>query len=255
MGHARVLIVVMALAVLGAGAGGTWYFFQRNADAPGPVSLAEAVASASTPAAPSTTPSGSSATSATPAISPAASANTSEDGLTGTWAVDAPNSFVGYRVREQLALVGATTAVGRTSDVKGSLEFDGSAVTAVEVEANLRTLTSDDNRRDGQLRQQALETNRYPMATFTLTEAIAIAEVPAESTPLALTAVGELTLHGVTREVELALEGVLANSTLVVVGSLEVVFADYGIARPRSTLVLSVEDRGVMEFQLTFRRA
>ena len=35
----------------------------------------------------------------------------------------------------------------------------------------------------------------------------------------------------------------------------EIEFADYGIDRPTAPLVLSVEDRGVMELQLVFRRS
>jgi len=40
-----------------------------------------------------------------------------------------------------------------------------------------------------------------------------------------------------------------------VVGSLPIVFADYDIQKPTSFAVLSVEDNGVMEFQLHFTKA
>jgi hypothetical protein len=41
----------------------------------------------------------------------------------------------------------------------------------------------------------------------------------------------------------------------VVVGSLEIQFADYNIEGPESGLVLSVEDHGIIELQLVFERA
>ena len=47
--------------------------------------------------------------------------------------------FVGYRVEEELANVGAATAVGRTPDVTGSLTFAGSTVSAADFTANLST--------------------------------------------------------------------------------------------------------------------
>jgi hypothetical protein len=34
-----------------------------------------------------------------------------------------------------------------------------------------------------------------------------------------------------------------------------VLFADYGIEKPRAQIVVDVEDHGVMEFQLHFTRA
>ena len=59
----------------------------------------------------------------------------------GTWKVDTSigsfadntSSFVGYRVQEQLAGIGANKAVGRTPDVSGTLTLSGTTVTAVEV--------------------------------------------------------------------------------------------------------------------------
>jgi polyisoprenoid-binding protein YceI len=175
-------------------------------------------------------------------------------GMEGMWTLVAADSFVGYRVREELANVGATTAVGRTNTVSGSLNFDGAAITSVEVVADLRDLRSDDNRRDGQLRTQALESNRFPEASFVLTEPIALDGVPAEGETVAAVATGDFTLHGVTNRVQIPVEGQFLAGNVVVVGSLEIVFADYGISQPRSMLLLSVDDRGVMELQLMFSR-
>ena len=50
------------------------------------------------------------------------------------------------------------------------------------------------------------------------------------------------------------LQAQLVDDIIVVVGSSDVVFSDYGVPTPRSAAVLSVEDEGVMEFQLYFAR-
>jgi hypothetical protein len=42
----------------------------------------------------------------------------------------------------------------------------------------------------------------------------------------------------------------LVNGTVVVVGSIDIVFSDYGVEVPRGAVVLSVDDHGIMEFQL-----
>ena len=168
---------------------------------------------------------------------------------------DFSSSFVGYRVQEELASVGATEAVGRTPDVSGSLTVDGTTITAAEFTADLTTLVSDESRRDGQLRNQALETSQFPTATFTLTKPVELGSIPAEGQAVDVTATGDLTLHGVTKSVEIPMQAKLENGVVTVVGTLPIVFADYDIAKPTSFVVLSVDDKGVMEFQLHFTKA
>ena len=176
-------------------------------------------------------------------------------GLVGRWEVLADgSSFAGYRVEEELARIGATTAVGRSTVLTGSLVFDGAAITEVVIEVDLTALTSDDSRRDGALRRQALETNTYPSTTFTLTQPIPIDAVPAEGEMLSVTATGDLTLHGVTREVQIPMEGQLVGDRVAVVGSIEIVFADYDMDTPSAFIVLAIDDHGIMEFQLVFER-
>ena len=185
------------------------------------------------------------------------SAVSSNDGdLTGTWTVvQGDNSFVGYRVNETLASIGATTAVGRTGDVTGTLEYDGTSITSVEITADLTTLASDKDMRDGQLKTQAIETNTYPTATFVLTSPIAISEAPESGETVTQTVTGELTLHGVTRTVEIEVDGALQDGVLVVVGSTDILFADYDIEQPVSMAVVGIEDHGTMEFQLVFQQS
>ncbi|MDA0271476.1 MAG: YceI family protein [Chloroflexi bacterium] len=251
----RIGLIVAVAAVVAVAAFGGWYALIRDTSPP-PVSLAEAVAALGT-STPATVGASGTATSTTaPSATAPATGEASSDasGMEGTWALVAADSFVGYRVREELANVGATTAVGRTSTVSGALNFDGAAITSVEIVADLRDLRSDDDRRDGQLRQQALESSQFPEASFVLAEPIALDGVPAEGDTVNAIATGDLTLHGVTNRVQIPVEGQFLAGNVVVVGSLEIVFADYGISQPRSMLLLSVDDRGVMELQLVFAR-
>jgi polyisoprenoid-binding protein YceI len=241
----KLLLGGAGLAVAGIALGAAaWYLVLRN-DAPPPVSLASALEAIASPEAPAN------------ATSQAAAATTTSDAsLTGTWTLlKGANSFVGYRVDETLVGVGATTAVGRTSNVEGTLEFDGSAITAVQVTADLTTLASDKTMRDGQLRTQAIETNQFPTASFVLTSPIQIGEAPADGETVVQTIQGELTLHGVTNAIEIKVEGVLQNGQLVVVGSTVIQFDDYNINQPTSMSVVSIEDHGTMELQLVFTRA
>lgn len=230
------------LALVLAGGFATWYLIFRD-DAPPAVDIKTATESVSG----SSTPS-------------------SSNGLTtlsGTWNVDDTvgdfadftSTFAGYRVQEELVSIGAKTAVGRTPEVTGSLTFDGTTLTAADIKVDTTTLQSDEDRRDNAIRTQALETSRFPTATFTLTQPITIDSTPAAGETITIDATGDLTLHGVTREVTFPLEAALRGDVIVVTGSLDVQFADYDIDRPSSGAVLSVEDHGVIELQLFLTKA
>ncbi len=239
-------VVLIAIAVLGGAA--IWYLFFRPSGPP-PVSLGSLPpATAAAPASPGS--SGGTGSGATPAA-----------GIEGTWTTDpaasstsGPATFVGYRVREELANVGAAEAVGRTTDVTGSLTIEGTTVTKADFTADLTTLQSDNHNRDRQLSNQALETRTYPQATFTLTAPIDLGSVPAEGQTVEVTASGDLTLHGVTKSVQVPLQARLEGGTIAIAGSLPIAFADFGIATPRAMVVLSVEDKGVLEMLIHLSR-
>ncbi len=263
----RFLIASSAALVVLAVVGFAGYWFLIRSDAPPPVDLAAAVSTlggtvATTvpdgPAADTTVPPPTT-TVPPPTTRAAGDSDPAADASAGsgeTWAIDAAaGSFVGYRVEEELVSIGATTAVGRTPLLTGSLELAGTTLAAVQIDADLRGLESDDSRRDRALRRQALEIDTFPTAGFALTQPVELGVEPAEGAAFSGTATGDLTLHGVTREVEVPLEGQLVEGAIVVVGSIPIEFADYDIDPPTSFGLLSVDSSGIMEFQLVFRPA
>jgi polyisoprenoid-binding protein YceI len=171
------------------------------------------------------------------------------DTLDGTYTVVDDDSFVGYRVQEVLAGLSQTTT-GRTSDVEGSLSISGTTIDDVEITADLRTLESDEDRRDNRIRTDGIESDRFPESTFVLTEPIELDAVPEAGEAVTTTARGDFTLHGVTKTVEIPIEGRWDGERVQVVGSLPVAFGDYDIEAPSIAGFVSVEDRGEMEFQI-----
>ena len=185
--------------------------------------------------------------------------------LAGVWAVQVAEgavdlqvepavSFAGFRVNEVLGGgIGDFTAVGRTADVSGSIELTDTALVAATVEVTMSTLRTDNGSRDGQVRR-ALNTNEFPVATFTLTEPLDLPAGMAEGEALSGSAHGDLTIKGVTNRATFDLQAQLVGDTIVAVGSSEVIFSDYGVTAPSAPIVVSVEDHGIMEFQLIFTR-
>ncbi len=187
-----------------------------------------------------------------------------ETDIAGTWSIDsetgefdfesATGTFVGFRIDEELVNVGATEAVGRTGDVTGTLVIDGDTVGSVDVTADMTTITTNNSRRNSRV-QEALDTDQFPEATFSLTEGIVLPDGAASGEKVSVTGVGELTVHGVTQQIEIPLEAQLAGDTIVIVGSTEITFADFDVEVPSAPVVLSVSDTGTLELQLLLKRS
>ena len=255
---------VVVLAVL-AGLG-IWWFFKD--DAPPQVTLDAATAAIAEDTVPSaeTQPAVTAAPEATdaavdPTTAATATAGATDTAISGTWTVDtsigtfsfedSTGTFVGFRLQEELNGIGSTTAVGRTPEVSGTMTIDGTTVTAVSVEAKMDAITTNDSRRDDNARH-ALGTDEFPVATFELTQPIELGDAAASGEAVAVTAIGDLTIHGTTLPVEIPLEAQLVDGVVVVVGSVDVVFADYGVSVPDAPIVVSADDHGVIELQLFF---
>ncbi len=188
-----------------------------------------------------------------------AGANGAVSDVSGTWTIDttigefsfenSTGTYVGFRVDEELTTVGVTEAVGRTPNVSGAVTIDGQTVTATEIEADMTAITTDISQRDGAARR-ALDTSNFPTATFVLTEPIDLGADPASGDPVSATAVGDLTIRDMTKSVEVAIDAQLVGDTIAIVGTTDVVFADYGVNAPSAPVVVRLDDFGVIEFQL-----
>ena len=186
--------------------------------------------------------------------------------LSGTWQVDTSigsfdyaaedfsGTWAGYRFDEELGGIGAQTAVGRTPGVSGTMTVEDDQVTAVDVEVDMTALVSDEDRRDEAIRSRGLETDQFPTGTFSLTEPVALPDGVASGERATATVAGDLTLHGVTRPVELQVEAEMDGSSAVIVGNAPVSMADFQIEPPTNALVLSVDEEGTFEFQIFFSR-
>lgn len=70
-----------------------------------------------------------------------------------------------------------------------------------------------------------------------------------------MTLVGDLTLHGVTRSVEIPAQAALANGQIQVAGSLTSPLADFEITAPNvGGFILWIADEGALEFLVMFAK-
>lgn len=235
---AKIVAAVVVVVILVGGAG-FWYLVRD--DAPEAANLDAIDVPTPSGTTPGTTGSGS---------------GSPVGGVDGTWAVlQGEDVFVGYRVDELFA--GETiskTAAGRTPAVTGQVVIADGSVTEATFTADVTKLTSDKSQRDAAIGSRGLQTERFPEATFTLTEPIQLSD-PVEGQEVSVEATGNLTLHGVTKPVTLDLTAKWTGSAITVAGSAPIAFADYGMDVIEIPGFVTTEDHGTLELQLVLEPA
>jgi polyisoprenoid-binding protein YceI len=143
---------------------------------------------------------------------------------------------------------------GKTSQVDGALRV-GDAERLSQADACVRidaaSLDTGNSTRDGIMRSDHLETARFPTIDFLLT---AVDGVTHQGETWEFTASGTLSLHGVSREIRLALRASQEGDAVRLAGRLPLKMTDYGIRIPRF-LFLTVDDEVMVSFDVTARRA
>ncbi len=165
----------------------------------------------------------------------------------------ADGSEANYRVREQLAGVSfPNDAVGVTRGVSGSIAFDdaGAVAEGSAVVVDLAGLVSDQPRRDGFVRNNTLQTARFPTATFVPTALGGVAFPLPEGGEAAIEITGELTVRGVTRPVTWIGVATFDGDEVRLEAATTFTFADFELVKPRVASVLSVADQITLEIRL-----
>ncbi|WP_421117923.1 YceI family protein [Aquihabitans daechungensis] len=186
-----------------------------------------------------------------------ATSGTTPETLDGTWSVQNGDTTAGFRIQESFAN-GLTdhTAVGRSTDVTGSITIAGSEISEGDFTVDLTSLSFTDDpglsvtNRANAMKNRGLETSTFPEASFELTGPIDFGEKPVDGETVTASATGDLTIHGVTNEVTFDVEAKVVGDTIRVATAdpVPVVLADYDIEKPTGGPVAEVADEGSFEF-------
>jgi polyisoprenoid-binding protein YceI len=165
-----------------------------------------------------------------------------------------------YKVREQLAGISfPSDAVGTTTAVTGGLVLnpDGSVdAKQSRIVVDLKGLTSDQAMRDGYVQRNTLQTEKFPTLEFVPTRTVGLS-MPLPSAPPAQAGfqlVGDMTLHGVTREVTWNVVATFGNDAIAGRATTTLTFEMFKIAKPSLARLLSVDDEIVLEIEFRGRR-
>ena len=157
-----------------------------------------------------------------------------------------------YRVREQLMGKDLPNdAVGATNAITGTILAypDGRIVKdSSKIVIDVRTLKSDQSRRDGFLQHRTLETEKYPTVELVPTEIRGFSGKLPASGDVTFQLLGDLTVHGVTHPTVWNVKAHQEGQDFVGNATTAFTFKDINLDQPKVPVVLSVADTIKLEY-------
>jgi polyisoprenoid-binding protein YceI len=153
------------------------------------------------------------------------------------------------------------TVIGSTQEVAGDLAIDFSAPQQSKIgliRINVKTLSTDNEFRNRALRGQILEATQpeFEFASFFPKQLIGLPDHITFGQPFSFQLIGDLTLRGVTHEVQFEATVTPVNQTMIKsTASAEVRYADFGISIPEAPGVANVSESVRLEIDLTATQA
>ncbi|HYI26055.1 MAG TPA: YceI family protein, partial [Thermomicrobiales bacterium] len=107
---------------------------------------------------------------------------------------------------------------------------------------DMRTMETDESRRDNYLRDNTLESDTYPFAIFVVASVEGVDGPVVEGEPTVLQLTGDLTIHGVTKTVTWDAEVIREAESLTGTATYTFLIADFDMEKPIVGPVVSIED-------------
>ena len=183
---------------------------------------------------------------------------TAEAAPTGAYVIVPDETTAGYSVDEIFFNENnrLNTAVGTTHAVEGYLTLnrdDPAASTFGVFTADLSTLKSDKTMRDNRIRSTWLESAKFPLATFVVSEVRGFPANPQEDQAISFQLVGDLTVKETTREAVWDVTATLSGDTLSGHATTFMLLADWNIPVPSIAGMLKVTDGVTLNLDFVMR--
>ncbi len=151
-----------------------------------------------------------------------------------------------YLVNEQLARLNSPIdAIGVTEKVEGAIVFgaDGAVDSArSRIIVDMASLRSDSDRRDGYVRNNTLETGKYPTAELVVKRLTGLPWPLPSSGEASFDIIGDMTIHGVTKELTWRATAQFGEGSVSGQAETNFTFDTFDMDIPRVFVVVSVED-------------
>ena len=149
-------------------------------------------------------------------------------------------------------------AVGTTHSVQGSFKIRTSSsplVAAMNITVDLRTLQTDAARRDSFVRQNTLQTDTYPYATFISTSTQGLPASYSDGQTVHFQLTGNLTMHGQTNKEVFDVQGKVVGNTVTGTATSTIYMTDFGIQPPNLANIAIAQNKVVITVTFTAKEA
>lgn len=216
---------------------------------------ASSASKGSAPAAPAAAqPTSSGQTGAVPAAATAAAPTPVPTPAAPLHFVVSNQSEAAFTVNEKLTRLPAPSdAIGKTNAITGDLYLLPGGIAKdppSSFSVDLRTLTSDAPPRDRYIKQNTLDTNQFPFATFTITGVEGFPTAYKEGDRVKLSVTGTFNVHGVEKPLTWTGEAQMAGDKLEAVASTDFDMHDFNITPPSVPVVQSVDSHVHLDLHL-----
>lgn len=159
----------------------------------------------------------------------------------GTWVIDPTHTNLGFSARHAMV----AKVRGNFGEFSGSFTIDGDNLAASTAEVTIQVASIDTKTADRDTHLKSpdfLDVENFPTITFVSTA------VTPKGDDVVIT--GDLTIHGVTKEVTFEVEAKVDGGTIRVATAdpVPVALADYDIEKPTGGPVAEIADDGSFEF-------
>lgn len=152
---------------------------------------------------------------------------------------------------------GLADVVGSTQEIEGQLQLNlddlSSPLGTNRFSVNLASLTTDQSRRDGWIRENGPQFNRYPLAEFTATGIEDAPRTYTQGDEVQFKLPGDLTIREVTQPVTFDVTAKLEGDTITGVATAQLLLTDFGIEPPNFANTLKVENEFGVRVEFTAR--
>ncbi|GAB3706186.1 YceI family protein [Corynebacterium nasicanis] len=177
--------------------------------------------------------------------------------LEGEWHVthqraDVNTTSVGFTFFEILPSDRRETS-GSTQSVEGWATIAEGTLQAGEIVVDMNDVSTDNERRDINVRNKIFHTNVYPTARFTITEPADVSAVPGDGTPGKVTLVGDMEIRGETRPLRHEFDILRDGDRVIVSGDVPVNRHEYGVESPEF-VAAKIDDTGELNIRLLLKK-
>ena len=140
-------------------------------------------------------------------------------------------------------------AIGTTHSVQGSFKIKTGTsplVASMNITVDLSTLQSDAQRRDDYIKQNSLQTDTYPNATFVSVSTQGLPSSYTDGQTVHFQLTGNLTMHGKTNKEVFDVQGKVVGNTITGTATSTIYMTDFGIQPPNLANIAIAQNKVVI---------